>query len=115
VPIKNLARELARRMRVNDRNLTGATPAESGRAQNTEKLDRNQGVRAGTAATDRTGDRVELSSTLETLSRAMSAYRSERSHRVQALAGQFQSGSYHPDSAATARGMVPEALLAEGQ
>ena len=98
-------------MRVDDRNLTSAAPAQSGRAQETGKSNRNQAVRTGTAATDQTGDRVELSSTLETLSRAMSAYRSERSHRVQALAGQFQSGSYHPDSAATARGMVSEALL----
>ena len=114
MPIKNLARELARRMRVNGRNLTGATPAESKRAQNTEKLDRNQGVRAGTAATDRTGDRVELSSTLETLSRAIAAYGSERANSVQALTGQYQSGSFHPDSAATAGSMVSEALLAEG-
>ena len=111
MPIKNLARELARRMRVNGRNLTGATPAESKRAQNTEKLDRNQGVRAGTAAT---GDRVELSSTLETLSRAIAAYGSERAYSVQALTGQYQSGSFHPDSAATAGSMVSEALLAEG-
>jgi flagellar biosynthesis anti-sigma factor FlgM len=102
-------------MRINDRNLTGATPAESGRAQETEKPNRNQGAGTGTAATDKTGDRVELSSTLETLSRALSAFGFERSNRVQALEAQYQSGSYHPDSAAIARGMVSEALLAEGQ
>ena len=102
-------------MRVDDRNSTGATPAESRRAQETGKSNRNQGLRTGTAATDRIGDRVELSSTLETLSRAMSAFGSERANRVQALAAQYQSGSYHADSAATARGMVSEALLAEGQ
>ena len=102
-------------MRIDDRNLTGASPAESGRAQETQKSNRSQGVRTGTAATDKTGDRVELSSTLETLSRALSANGSERSSRVQALAAQYQSGNYHPDSAATARGMVSEALLAESQ
>jgi anti-sigma28 factor (negative regulator of flagellin synthesis) len=102
-------------MRVNDRNLTGTSPAESGRAQETQKLHRNEGVRTGTAATDKSGDRVELSSTLETLSRALSASGSERASRVQALAAQYQSGSYHADSAATARGMVSEALLAESQ
>jgi anti-sigma28 factor (negative regulator of flagellin synthesis) len=101
-------------MRVDDRNLTSATPAEAARAQEADKSGRNQEVRTGTAATDKTGDRVELSSTLETLSRAMSALGSERANRVQALAAQYQSGSYHADSAATARGIVSEALLAEG-
>jgi anti-sigma28 factor (negative regulator of flagellin synthesis) len=98
-------------MRVDNRNLTSATPTVSRRAQETEKSGRNQGVRTGTAATDKTGDRVELSSTLEALSRAMSAFGAERANRVQALAAQYQSGSYHADSAATARGMVSEALL----
>lgn len=102
-------------MRVENRNLTGATAAESGRAQETEKFNRNQGVQTGTGAIDKTGDRVELSSTLATLSRAMSANSSERASRVQALAAQYQSGNYQPDSAATARGMVSEALLAESQ
>ena len=98
-------------MKVDNRNLTGATPAESGRTQETGKSNRNQAVPTGTAATDRTADRVELSSTLEALSRAMSALGSERANRVQALAAQYQSGGYHADSAATARGMVSEALL----
>ena len=81
-------------MRVNNRNRTDATPAESGRAQ-------------------KTGN-VELSSTLGTLSRIISAFGFERSNRLHTHAVQYQSGSYHPDSAATARGMVSEALLGEG-
>jgi anti-sigma28 factor (negative regulator of flagellin synthesis) len=101
-------------MTVNDRNLTGTTPAEPGQVQKTQKPNRNQGVRPGTAITGKTGDRVELSSTLGTLSHAMSEFESERADRVQALTGQYRSGSYHPDSAATARSMVSEALLAEG-
>jgi hypothetical protein len=76
-------------MTINDRNPTGATP-------------------------DKTGDRVEPSSTLGTLSRAISALESERANRVQTHAVQYRSGSYHPDSVATARGMVSEALLAGG-
>jgi flagellar biosynthesis anti-sigma factor FlgM len=102
-------------MRIDNRDLTGASAAESGRAQETEKANRNQGAPTGTTTTDKTGDRVELSSTLATLSRAMSANGSERADRVQALAAQYQSGNYHPDSAATARGLVSEALLAESQ
>jgi hypothetical protein len=81
-------------MRVNNRNLTGATPAESGRAQKTGK--------------------VELSSALETLSRAISTFGSERCNRVQTHAAQYRSGSYHPDSAAVARGIVSDALLGDG-
>ena len=101
-------------MRVDHRNRADATVAESGRAQETEKLNRNQEVRTGTAATGNTGDRVVLSSTLETLARAMSLFGLERAGRVPALAAQYQSGSYHADSAATAGGMVAEAVLAEG-
>lgn len=102
-------------MRIDNVNLPGTTPAESGRTQETGTSSRNQGVQTGTAATDKTGDRVELSSTLATLSRALSASGSERANRVQALAAQYQSGNYHPSSAATASGMVSEALLAESQ
>ena len=101
-------------MRVDDRNRTGATPAESGRTQESEKPSRNQGMSPGTGATGKAGDRVELSSTLETLARAMFALGTERASRVPALAAEYQSGSYYADSAATAGSMVSEALLAEG-
>ena len=101
-------------MRINDRNLTGATPAESGRAQEAQKPNRNQGVQTETPTTDKAGDRVELSSTLEALSRAISAFGAERSNRVQLHAVQYQRGTFHPDSEATARGIVSEALLAGG-
>jgi anti-sigma28 factor (negative regulator of flagellin synthesis) len=97
-------------MRVDDRNLTGAAPAQPGRTQETST--RRQAVQIGSAATGQTGDRVELSSTLETLSRVMSAFGSERANRVPALAVQYQNGSYYADSAATAGSMVSEALLA---
>jgi hypothetical protein len=102
-------------MRIDDRKLTGPTPAGTGRAQETEKSNRNQGIQTGTNAAGTTGDRVELSSILETLSRAMSAFGTERANRVPALAAQYQSGSYYyADSAATADSMVSEALLAAG-
>jgi anti-sigma28 factor (negative regulator of flagellin synthesis) len=102
-------------MRVDNLNLTGTTAAQTGRTQETEKSNRDPGAQTGAAATDKTNDRVELSSTLATLSRALSASGSERSSRVQALAAQYQSGNYHADSLATARGMVSDALSAESQ
>ena len=81
-------------MRVNNRDLTGATPARSGQARKTGK--------------------VGPASTLGTLSRIVSAFGFERSNRVHTHAAQYRSGSYHPASAATARGMVSEALLGDG-
>ncbi|MBZ5725989.1 MAG: flagellar biosynthesis anti-sigma factor FlgM [Acidobacteriia bacterium] len=99
-------------MRVYDRNLTGGPAAESGRAQETQKLDRDAGARAASPGADGSGDRVELSSSLARLSRMISGYGSERSSRVQSLAAQYQSGSYRPDSLAISRGMIAEALSA---
>jgi hypothetical protein len=46
------------------------------------------------------------------LSRTLTTYDTSRANHVQALAAQFQSGNYRPDSAATSRGMVSEALAA---
>jgi hypothetical protein len=45
----------------------------------------------------------------------MSADGSARENRVQELAAQYQSGSYQPDSVATSKGMVSEALAMGGQ
>ena len=98
-------------MRVDDRNRTGAAPAEPGPAQESEKPGRNQGMPIGTAAPGKAGDRVEISSTLETLARAIFALGTERASRVPALAAEYLSGSYYADSAATAGSMVSEALL----
>jgi hypothetical protein len=92
-------------MTVKDRNLTGTTPAGSRRFQKTRKPNRNSRLRFGTAASGEAGDCV---------SRAIAAFEFERANRLQARAVQYQSGGYHPDSAATARGIVSEALLAEG-
>ena len=97
-------------MRIYDVNLTGTSAAESGRAQETQRSDRAGGARTGGTGANGTGDRVELSSTLGRLSQAMSAYGSARDSRVQALAAQYQSGTYRPDSAASSKGMVVEAL-----
>jgi hypothetical protein len=102
-------------MRIYDVNLTGPSAAESGRAQETQRSDRAGGARTGGTGANGTGDRVEFSSTLGRLSQAMSAEGSARASRVQALAVQYQSGSYRPDSAATSKDMVAEALAAGGQ
>jgi len=96
-------------MRIYDRDLTGTTSAEAGRAQETQKADRETAANSSQPAAAY-GDRVELSSGLASVSRALSAYGSSRAGKVQQLAAQFQSGSYHPDSHAISQGMVAQAL-----
>jgi len=97
-------------MKVYENNFAGITPAETGRTQETQKPDWSQTDRTG--AGNRSEDHVELSSTLGHLSRAMASYGSSRASHVQALAAEYQSGSYSPDSLATSRGIISEALSA---
>ena len=97
-------------MRIHDQNLTGATGAEMGRAQETQRSSQT-----GTAESSRgaqSGDRVEFSSTLGLLARAISTDTAGRANRVQTLASLYQSGGYRSDSVATSRAMVTDALSA---
>jgi anti-sigma28 factor (negative regulator of flagellin synthesis) len=96
-------------MKVYDNNLASTSAAQTGRTQETQKLDRFENSRARAAAAG-SEDRVELSSTLGSLSKAIAAYGSSRASQVQALAAQYQSGNYRTESLATSRGMVSEAL-----
>ena len=96
-------------MRVNDRNTMGAA-SEAGRTQDTQKLDRAGVTRAGAA--DSGADRVEFSSSLGQLDQAISTDSAVRAGRVQALATNYVAGRYHPDSQATSRGVVAEAIAA---
>ena len=97
-------------MKIQDRNLTGTSAAETARAQETS--------RAGTAKSPTRGgpaglnDSVEFSGTLSRLSRTMATFESTRASRVQALSAQYQSGTYTADSAATSKGLVADAMSA---
>jgi hypothetical protein len=46
------------------------------------------------------------------LSQTLANFHQDRASRVSALAAQYHSGTYRPDSAATSRAMVSEALSA---
>jgi hypothetical protein len=100
-------------MKIYDRNLTGTSAAETGRAQEAKNLSR-----AGTdtsptrGGVDGSNDRVEFSGTMGRLSRALATFESSRANRVKALAVEYQSGKYQPDPAATSKGLVSEALSA---
>ena len=96
-------------MRIYDVNVTGPSVGESGRTQEAQKASVS---RTGSSGSSGAGDRVELSSTLGRLSQALSGYESSRSNRVQALTSQYQSGYYQPDSLATSKSMVSDALAA---
>src|SRR5438067_2543667 len=98
-------------MLIYENNLTGSA-AEAGRTQETQKSERSESTRSGAAGYSGPIDRVEFSSALGSLSRAMSADGSSRANYVQALAARYDSGNYHPDSAAVGRAMVSDALCA---
>jgi len=100
-------------MRIQDRSSLSAAAAEANRSAEAQKSGRENGGAAGTGSSS-DGDRVELSSTLGQLAQAIAAHDTQRSTRVQALAGDYQSGRYHADAEATSRAMVSEALAAEG-
>jgi len=93
-------------MKVYDR---GLTAAETGQTQDVQKLSNSAG-RSATKGADAGGDRVEFSGNLGRLSRTLSAFESSRASRVQALAAQYQTGKYVPNSAAISRGMLSDAL-----
>ena len=100
-------------MKIYDRNLTGTSASETGQAQETQSLSRAGKTNSQSRiSSDGSNDRVEFSGTLSQLSRALTAFESSRSHRVQTLAANYRSGNYKPDSAATSRGLVAEALSA---
>jgi anti-sigma28 factor (negative regulator of flagellin synthesis) len=101
-------------MRVVHQNITGASAAETGRASEAQRTGREGGVRTAASETS-SGDRVELSNTLGSLARALSSYSSSRASRVQSLEAQYRSGAYKPDSRATSRGMIAEALAQPSQ
>jgi len=102
-------------MRITDRNLTGASAAETGRSQETQAAERENSARENNSGGGSTTDHVEFSGTLARVSQALAASNASRSTRVNALAAQYQSGTYRADSLATSRGIVSEALNASGE
>jgi anti-sigma28 factor (negative regulator of flagellin synthesis) len=94
-------------MKVYDVNLTGPSASESGRPQEAQKAGESN---SRPATETSSSDRVELSGTMARIARAVSSYSADRSNKVQALAQQYQSGNFRPDSVKTSQGMVAEAL-----
>jgi anti-sigma28 factor (negative regulator of flagellin synthesis) len=95
-------------MKVTNQDLTGLGATSASRTQETQKS--SAGAAGSSSKSASGGDSVNFSSGLGSLSRAMSSFDAGSSVRVQALSSQYQAGSYIPDSAATSRGMISDAL-----
>lgn len=95
-------------MKIISQDLSQLGAAGAAGAQETQK----SGSGRGGARSCGGGDHVSFSSTLGSLSRAMSSDASSRQAKVQALAAQYQAGAYKPDSVAISRGLMSEALSA---
>jgi anti-sigma28 factor (negative regulator of flagellin synthesis) len=100
-------------MKIYNSNISGGAAAGTDRTQEARSTD----VAAGKAASASNGanDRVELSQALGSLAKAMSAEGASRASRVRSLTAQYQSGSYQPNSTATSKSMISEAIAAGGQ
>jgi anti-sigma28 factor (negative regulator of flagellin synthesis) len=94
--------------------MAGSSAAETGRAPETQRSERDAAARSGTTQGN-PADRVELSSTLGRLSQAIAAQSAQRAQRVEALTNLYQSGRYEPSSQATAGALIAEALSPEGR
>jgi|ERR1035441_4044265 hypothetical protein len=96
-------------MKIYDRNLTGSSANEAGRAQ---ELQKTGGAGSGKSAKSgsTSNDSVEFSGALGMLSRVLASSDTSRATRVQSLAAQYQSGNYQPNSMATSQGMITESL-----
>ena len=98
-------------MKLYDRGPTLASPVHA--QQDGRKLGNTNTGESVTRDADASWDHVEFSGDLGRLARSLSTYGNSRASHVQALAAQYQSGSYRPDSVAISQGMVREALVAE--
>jgi anti-sigma28 factor (negative regulator of flagellin synthesis) len=94
-------------MKVTSQDLSGLGAAGASGVQDVQKQG-GSGTSAGCGGGG--SDRVDFSSALGSLSRAMSSEGSTRQAQIQAITAQYQSGSYTADSAAIGRGLISEAF-----
>ena len=95
-------------MRINDLHSTGASAAETGRAQGSQQVDRDGATSPASARGGSGPDHVDLSP----LSRALHAGGVAHHARIHRLAGQYRSGQYQVDPAQLSHAMVSDALQA---
>jgi len=97
-------------MRIDDRNVNGATGPQSGRTQEAHSAD-GLAPASGSQNSGATGaDRAEISSLAGRVSDALTLQATERAQRIGRLSQEFKMGRYGADSRATGRAVVQEAL-----
>lgn len=99
-------------MKIAQGGLTGSSPAEAGKAQETQQLDRASQSRTGPGREAGTHDRVEVSSLAGLVARTMTSSAAAHSTRVAELNNQYHGGTYQVDSMAVSRALVDESLAA---
>jgi hypothetical protein len=100
-------------MRIHNQTSLGPPATQPGRTGKTQKAGLSSTVPTS-AAGSAGNDQIELSSTLGPVFQAIGAFASQRAVRVDALAGEYDSGSFRPNSEATSQAMVIDALTAHG-
>lgn len=95
-------------MKIQDPSLNQAALSQ---VTGTQQVQTAQGAkRAGAATGPEDSDRVQLSDLSGRLVTMLSADSPERVSRVEKLAADFKTGAYQPNAAATARGIVSDAI-----
>jgi len=97
-------------MRIDDRNLNGVAGLETGRTPDTHGSERAGSPSGSQISESRAGDRVEISGTAGLVSQALGTGSAEHAQRIQQLAANYRSGNYQPNSRATSRAIVQDAL-----
>lgn len=97
-------------MRIDDRNLNGAAELQTGRTPDTHAAERPGATSGSLVSETRSGDRVEISGTAGLVSQALVAGSVERAQRIQQLATEYRSGNYQPNSLATSKAIIQDAL-----
>ena len=97
-------------MRVNDTSLNSTAASQSTKAQEVQNST-SQAARKAAAGQSAQTDQVEISSFSTKVMQAASADSPERTAKVEKLAAEYKAGRYQPDSAATSRGIVNDAML----
>jgi hypothetical protein len=97
-------------MKVDDRNLNGASSAQTGRATSTQEIDRAGSTNGSRHSESAGGDRAEISGLAGRLSQALNSNSTERSQRIEALTRQYRAGQYQANPQAVSHAFVREAL-----
>ena len=97
-------------MRVDDRNLNGASGLQTGRTPDAHAAERTGSTSGAQISESQSGDRVEISDTAGQVSEALGAGSAGRTLRLQKLAADYRSGNYVVNSLATSRAIIQDAI-----